>query len=1275
MDPFRLTHPDRRSSAFRRKVAIVAVGLAVLMVAIGYLVTEGHRATERGARLAAANLARLLSSDVENSFGRIDADLRELTSRLSPGDFSATVSADRRRVIEAEMTLHIAGNPVSNGVVISDSEGRALFPRVQAERGVTIGDRAYFLALRDTPSLGIIVSDTIVSRISGASIIVIAVPFRDVHGRFLGVIASGVKLDAFARISQSLDVGPKGLISIRRVEDGRALFRTPDERPETLGLPMRNQSSERIARGEDRGTVKAAATVDGVERMFAFERLRGYPIFVDVGLSSKDYGAEWRQQTAIVLIASAVGVLLLITTLLRQLDGQRRLVDASERHRRQSQFQASILENAGDAIIAVDPVGMVTLFNRQAEELLGYSADEVVGKLSVARFHLPGELRIRSAELVMELGVAVESIGALLVKPGLDGRESRQWTYVTKAGDHRTVTATTSALTETGASISGFIVIAEDITDKILAAKSLREANEKYRLVVSHSTDWVFWTKPDGTYAYCSPSCEKITGYSSEEFVAEPDLLARIIHPADVAIWDRHCELARRGGKHDEMEFRIVHRDGSIRWIGHSCQGLMDDSGWHRTGKNSDITARKLAESRLSESARFQSILLDSIPVPIFFRDAEGRYLGCNRALEDLQQRDRKDFIGKTVHDLLSAEDAVALLAGDREIAAKVGVVFSYQEKFVWPDGEVREVLYHKVAFENADGLPGGVIGAITDVTDRERIAQELDSYRGHLEELVESRTHELTAAKDAAEAANRAKGTFVANMSHEIRTPMNAIIGLTGLLRRGAKDPDQSGKLDRIYQAATHLLGIINEILDLSKIEAGKLSLDPRDFDLNAVLDGARTQVAYLAADKGLALEVEIDPALLGRLRGDPIRLTQCLVNYLGNAVKFTESGTVTLRAALVEYCQDDVVVRFVVEDTGIGISEEVRQRLFLDFEQADASTSRRFGGTGLGLAITRRLARLMGGDAGVDSEPGRGSRFWFTAVLGKGAAALEALDRAVAERTLREKFHHARILLVEDNRTNQEIVLAMLDDVGLSAEVAANGVEAVACVGRRDYDLILMDMQMPEMDGLEATRAIRRLPGRAETPIVAMTANAFAENRVQCLEAGMNDHLGKPVIPELLYATMVEWLSRGAGARPVAAAAAAALPRERDGAADVESLRQALGDCAEVDLDLGLRQVRRPDRYLRILAEYAESHDHSVIALRQQLALGDRAEVRRLAHSLKGASAMLGVVGVQEPAARLETLVREEGPADEIERMTTEVEQRFATVVAAIRTLKISG
>ncbi|HPT49075.1 MAG TPA: response regulator [Accumulibacter sp.] len=396
------------------------------------------------------------------------------------------------------------------------------------------------------------------------------------------------------------------------------------------------------------------------------------------------------------------------------------------------------------------------------------------------------------------------------------------------------------------------------------------------------------------------------------------------------------------------------------------------------------------------------------------------------------------------------------------------------------------------------------------------------------------AQTRALVEAKAAAESANRAKSAFLANMSHEIRTPLNAVIGLAYLAGRGTVEPGVRAQLEKISQAAQHLLNVINDILDISKIEAGKMSLSESDFQFAAVLDNVIGLIDDKMRAKNLRLATDIDPRLDGVLRGDPVRLGQILLNFAGNAVKFTEHGSVTLSARVLQDDGDGLRVRFEVRDTGVGIGLADRERLFRPFEQADASATRQHAGTGLGLAIARHLARLMGGEVGVESQPGVGSAFWFTVRLQHGLASARRVSHVApasaisASQCLQTRHAGARVLLVEDNMINQEVAKALLERVGLRVDVAENGVEALEMVGRQAYALILMDMQMPEMDGLEATRRIRAIPEMARVPVLAMTANAFEDDRERCFAAGMNDHVGKPVAPDLLYGTLLDWLER---------------------------------------------------------------------------------------------------------------------------------------------------
>jgi len=512
---------------------------------------------------------------------------------------------------------------------------------------------------------------------------------------------------------------------------------------------------------------------------------------------------------------------------------------------------------------------------------------------------------------------------------------------------------------------------------------------------------------------------------------------------------------------------------------------------------------RQLHEDK--EKLRLQALVLDQIQDHVTITDLSGRVTYVNQAERRVFGRAAESVTGMPVAAIYS-DDPFAD-STQAEIARVTRDEGSWRGTVINRRADDTPILVDlkTTLVRDENDRPIAMVGVGTDITAQKAAA--------------------------VAEAANKAKSVFLANMSHEIRTPLNAITGMAHLMRRAGVSPEQAGRLDKIEAAGRHLLDVINAILDLSKIEAGKFSLDLAAVHVNDIVANVVAIMHDRAEAKGLPLRSAVDLPP-GRLIGDPARLQQALLNYVGNAIKFTETGRIFIRVHGEPADADHLMLRFEVEDTGIGIAPEVLARLFHPFEQADNSTTRKYGGTGLGLAITRKLAEIMGGAAGVDSRPGKGSTFWFTARLRKaedlGVAA--PVDVDAVEAMLRARCAGCRILLVEDEPVNREVTQSLLGDAGLLTDFAFDGAQAVLCVDRQRYDLILMDMQMPVMGGLEATHRIRGMPNGSGVPILAMTANAFAEDKARCLAAGMDDFIAKPIDPAHLFTVLLAWLDRPA-------------------------------------------------------------------------------------------------------------------------------------------------
>ncbi|MBL8473599.1 MAG: response regulator [Rhodocyclaceae bacterium] len=562
-----------------------------------------------------------------------------------------------------------------------------------------------------------------------------------------------------------------------------------------------------------------------------------------------------------------------------------------------------------------------------------------------------------------------------------------------------------------------------------------------------------------------------------------------------------------------------------IRAFGRNYAATESASG-RVIGVVQDVTGSRQAELALKESeARFRAIF-DRAGVGMAQVAHDGRWLGVNDRLCEITGYTRDEMLLRSLDEMGEAEDDAHHRAEvARMIGGEIDSVAS-EKRCTRKDGSTVWILVTLSLIRSDDGRPLYFIAVIEDIDRRRRAEAEI-------RELVKERTLALSIAKESAEAANRAKTNFLANMSHELRTPLNVIMGMTEMALRRAVDVRQADQLTKAVHASRQLMTLISDLLDVTKIESERLTLEHNEFALDEVLQPVQRLLADKATAKRLDWRIDIDSALASRrLLGDARRIEQILINLVDNAIKFTDCGEVIVNV----HETADSGLCFGVTDTGIGIAAEDQSRLFDAFEMAETSMTRRFGGTGLGLALSRRLARMMDGDITVSSVPGAGSTFALTVRLQRVAAVpaiAEPADEAAVQARLRAIHAGARVLLVEDEMLNREIAFEILGDVGLEVDMAEDGEQALFAAQAGDYDLILMDVRMPKLNGLDATRQLRDIPALKKIPIVAMTANAFAEDRDRCLEAGMDDFIAKPFPPESLLAKVLHWLERGKAAR----------------------------------------------------------------------------------------------------------------------------------------------
>lgn len=1215
----------------RYPILYLATGILLLNLLVGILIgialSQAREQYENSAESATQNLTRALDESVSGTIVTINAVLDSVTR-----EYQKQLTAPRfdRAILEKHIKDEYPLLPFSDSLRILDTQGIIAHGiGVVPGSHISAADRDYFTQLRDNPDTRLAISKPVLGKISKKWVLVFAKRANKPDGSFGGVVYTAVALDHFGKAFSTLNVGTQGVVSLRDADMG-LIARHPESDSPGVSVGSKLVSAELqklLKAGQTSGTYDTPTGSDNTARKVSFRKLSNYPFYVIVGLADTEYLAAWHSQVKRFSILMAIFTI--STFLLSWL--------AYRAWRQQSVTAAELAKSETElkTVIATEP--------------------ECVKQIAVDC----KLLRINAAGLKM-----------------IDAESEDQ-------------------------------VHGQDFSELVTPA---------YR----------------------------------EAFRA---LTRRVFE-----------------GESGMLEFELISLKGNHSWLEIHATPLRDSERNIRSllGVTRDITKRKLAEEKLSASRQLLDSIVENIPTMVFLKRASDlRFELFNRAGEELLGTPRDQLLGRNDYDFFPKEQAEFFIQMDRNVLNQHGVVNIAEEPI--ETGRGTRILHtRKVALRDAQGEPTFLLGVSEDITEHK------------------DRESQLQKAKSDAESANIAKSQFLANMSHEIRTPMNAIIGLSDLaLGVEGLAPKVRNYLSKVHSSSRALLSIINDILDYSKVEAGRLELDQVELRLEDLLENVTDLFNVHAEENGVEMVLDISPDVPEYLIGDPLRLGQVMNNLVGNAVKFTEHGEIHIRVEQLAREDAHATLRFTVRDTGIGMNAEQVERLFHAFTQADASITRRFGGTGLGLTISQRLAEKMGGEITVESEPGKGSTFSFSirlpisnqahlerpatelrgmrvlvvddleisrlslrellvawgfqvteATSGEEALALitqyadkpeQAFELVLLDwkmpgmsgldvaRNIREAAQHkelaklpvvimvtaystealmqetqgihldalltkpitssslfdtivrfqggavrhhkapvledmseelaliqgASILLVEDNETNQLVAKDILERMGMVVTIANNGQEALSKLQEADFDAVLMDLQMPVMDGFEATRLIRQDGRWNRLPIIAMTAAVMADDRAACTDAGMNDHVSKPILPQALAHTLLRWIKPTIQAQPIAHQACKTLSSAptpdwvRDGLPgfDLPAALSRLGGNHALLLDL--------------LNKFGKEFENSQVELADLLKAEDRSASTAFAHRIKGAAANLGATQLHDAAQLLEVAIHSGGGA----------------------------
>ncbi len=906
-----------------------------------------------------------------------------------------------------------------------------------------------------------------------------------------------------------------------------------------------------------------------------------------------------------ILVLAALGWVSMLRRRVREQTGEIR--EWLRREAALKQRYLNLFENANDIIYTLDLEGKITSLNRAGESVLGYTRVEAMN-LNIAQAVAPEQAE-RAREHLCRL-----RLGEL--------PSASEWEIIAKEGRRIPLEVRERIIFEGGRMV-GVQGIARDIGQRKRAEEALRKSEEQYRLLFERNLAGVFRSTLDGCFLDCNDACARILGYTSrEEFLGQSawDVYS---NPGD-----RKSYLARLQKQKSvtNVELHLKRKDGVPVWVLENAS-LVEAGGDEAAfieGTFVDVTDVKHAQEALRESEGKYRSLVSNIPDVAWTADAHYNYVFISKNIQRISGYSLAEVYERGANLYLAClhpDDTPKVTKAFQALFAE-GKAYDVECRVRRKDGEWIWVhdraftTYDKNGVRYADGL-------LSDITQRKRAEEELHR------------------AKIAAETASRAKSEFLAVMSHEIRTPMNGIIGMTDLALDTELTSEQREYLGIVRESADALLTLIDDILDFSRIEAGKLRLDLDQFDLRDTLDGAIKALAVRARQKGLKLVCHIPADVPVSLLGDSGRLRQVVLNLVGNAIKFTDRGEVALTVRLASQSAEEVELHFSVADSGIGIPPEQQQRIFDAFAQADSSATRKYGGAGLGLSISSRLVGMMNGRVWVESEVAKGSTFHFTArfSLPPGRAPWRAANTETRLRGLPRMApgtapgpqptfktpKNLRVLLAEDNRVNQVLVMHLLDRQGHSVTLAANGREVIRAFERADFDLVLMDIQMPEMDGFEATAAIREKErvGGAHVPIIALTAHAMKGDRERCLAAGMDGYIAKPIRESELQEVIESVL----GGLPLSA-------------------RNARGEHHEKVLDCAaaLDRVGGDRRLLGELARLFQGECAKLLAaVHEAVTRRDPRALERAAHTLKSSVGNFAASATYKAAERLEILARQ--------------------------------